>query len=126
ELGLTKRVHFLGWRRDVAQLFAGCDISVFPSRYEPNGTVVMESWAHQRPLIASRAKGPEWLVDDEENGLLFDIDSVDQLAKNIRLLCGNVSLRESLVKRGLEKWKAAYSKDAIVSEYLQLFVRLMT
>jgi glycosyltransferase involved in cell wall biosynthesis len=121
KLGVAERIHFLGWRRDVARLFDACDISVFPSRYEPNGTVVMESWAHQRPLIASRAKGPEWLVDDGRNGLLFDIDSVDQLTKKIELLQRDAELSKSLVANGISKWEAGFSKDAVVQQYLGLF-----
>jgi glycosyltransferase involved in cell wall biosynthesis len=121
DLGVTERIHFLGWRRDVARLFDACDISVFPSRYEPNGTVVMESWAHQRPLIASRAKGPEWLVDDGQNGLLFDIDSVDQLTEKVELLQRDAELRNSLVANGISKWSAGFSKDAVVRQYLDLF-----
>jgi glycosyltransferase involved in cell wall biosynthesis len=121
QLGVVERVHFLGWRRDVARLFDACDISVFPSRYEPNGTVVMESWAHRRPLIASRAKGPEWLVDDGQNGLLFDIDSVDQLTEKIELLQRDAELRKSLVANGISKWGAGFSKDAVVQQYLSLF-----
>lgn len=125
-LGLSGRVRFLGWRRDVARLFSACDISVFPSRYEPNGTVVMESWAHAKPLVASRAKGPEWLVDDRENGLLFDIGAVDQLAEKIRLVQSDADLRARLVAGGLRKWRRAFSREAVVGQYLELFRKLRT
>lgn len=120
-LGVAERVRFLGWRRNVGELFAGCDISVFPSRYEPNGTVVMESWAQRRPLVASRAKGPEWLVDDGENGFLFAIDAVDELVAKIRLLLGDAGLRERLVENGVAKWRSGFSREAVVGRYLELF-----
>jgi glycosyltransferase involved in cell wall biosynthesis len=124
ELGLMERVHFLGWRRDVATLFDACDISIFPSRYEPNGTVVMESWAHGKPLIASRAKGPNWLVDDGRDGLLFNIDDVDALAEKIGQVKENPQLAESLVQCGREKWLRAFSREAVVGRYLELFEQL--
>jgi glycosyltransferase involved in cell wall biosynthesis len=124
ELGLAGRVHFLGWRRDIARLFEASDISVFPSRYEPNGTVVMESWAHQKPLIASRSKGPQWLVDDGQNGLLFDVDAVDQLAEKIRLLQSDGALRRRLIEGGQQKWATSFSRDAVVGQYVRLFQRL--
>jgi len=123
-LGVAEQVRFLGWRRDVGRLFAACDISVFPSRYEPNGTVVMESWAQVRPLIASRAKGPEWLVEDGANGLLFAIDAVEELAEKIDLLVGDADLRGRLVENGLAKWREGFSKEAVVGRYLELFGRL--
>ncbi|MGB3652911.1 MAG: glycosyltransferase, partial [Rivularia sp. (in: cyanobacteria)] len=36
-LGLSDRVHFLGFRRDVPKLMKVVDLFVFPSRYEPFG-----------------------------------------------------------------------------------------
>ena len=124
ELGIQDRVHFLGWRRDVAHLFDACDISVFPSRYEPNGTVVMESWANGKPLIAARAKGPEWLVEDGVNGLLFDINNVDQLSDRILELKSSPELSARLVEEGRCKFEASFSKDGVVASYLDLLRRL--
>ncbi len=125
ELGISDRIHFLGWRNDVAYLFATADISVFPSRYEPNGTVIMESWAHQTPLIASRSKGAEWLVDNEENGLLFPIDDVPALQKSIERLINDPALSASLVSGGNTKFSNSFSKEKVVNEYLALFTSLL-
>ncbi|MFP4261098.1 MAG: glycosyltransferase, partial [Opitutales bacterium] len=124
EMGLSDRVRLLGWRRDISRLMAACDLSVFPSRYEPNGTVVMESWAHERPLVASRAKGPEWLVDDGENGLLFPIDDVEALAACIDKVMHDSALAARLVAGGLAKWQDGFSRDAVVRQYLKLFENL--
>ncbi len=125
ELGISDRVHFLGWRNDVAQLFATADISVFPSRYEPNGTVIMESWAHQTPLIASRSKGAEWLVDNDKNGLLFPIDDVSGLQKSIERLIHDPTLSKTLVSGGNEKFSRSFSKEKVVDAYLTLFTSLL-
>jgi len=125
ERNLSDRVHFLGWRGDVAQLFAASDISVFPSRYEPNGTVIMESWAHQKPLIASRSKGAEWLVDHEENGLLFPIDDIPALQTLIKKLIDDATIGDSLVVGGTEKFSRSFSEEKVVSEYITLFSALL-
>lgn len=124
EMGLSDRVRLLGWRRDISRLMAACDLSVFPSRYEPNGTVVMESWAHGRPLVASRAKGPEWLVDDGVNGLLFPVDDVEALADCIDKVMKDPVLASKLVEGGLKKWKQSFSRRAVVDQYLKLFESL--
>jgi len=123
-LHISERVHFLGWRRDIGDLFAACDLSVFPSRYEPNGTVVMESWAHGKPLVAARSKGPEWLIDDGENGLLFPIDDVTACATAIQRLIDDTELAERLVEGGRIKWQRSFSREAIVRQYLELFEQL--
>jgi len=125
ELRLSNRVHFLGWRSDIAQLFAAADISVFPSRYEPNGTVIMESWAHQKPLIASRSKGAEWLVDHDKNGLLFPIDDVAALQTSIEKLIDDPILAGKLVVGGTEKFSQSFSEEKVVGDYFALFSSLL-
>ena len=120
-LGLTNRVHFLGWRRDTQNLYAAADLCVFPSRYEPNGTVVMESWAHGVPLIASAAKGPAWLIDDGQTGLLFPIDDEAALARGIEGLIVSADLRERLVTQGREAFESRFTRDQVVDQYLDLF-----
>jgi glycosyltransferase involved in cell wall biosynthesis len=125
-LNVSDRVHFLGWRRDVSALFATCDISVFPSRYEPNGTVVMESWAQQRPLVASLAKGPEWLVDDGVNGLLFEIDSVDGLVACVEKVRTDSEFAQKLVVNGELKFRQGFTRECIVEQYLKLFTELIS
>lgn len=124
-LNVSSRVHFLGWRRDIEALFATCDISVFPSRYEPNGTVVMESWAQQRPLVASCAKGPEWLVDDGVNGLLFEIDSVDGLVACVEQVRTDSEFAQKLVVNGELKFRQGFTRECIVEQYLKLFAELI-
>ena len=71
--GVAARVRFLGWRRDVPALFAAADILCCPSRHEPLGNVVIEAWAQGKPVVAARAKGPEMLITQGQNGLLSDI-----------------------------------------------------
>jgi len=71
DLGLESRVRFSGWRDDRAALLAAADICVFPSRYEPFGTVTVDAWAAKRPLIAAAAQGPKAYVTDGTDGCSF-------------------------------------------------------
>lgn len=121
QLGVADRVHLLGWRTDTAELFAAADISVFPSRIEPFGNVVVESWGQRVPLIAARSVGPAWLVEDGIDGLLFDIDQVGQLTERINTLLANPDLAEQLVEAGGVKHQERFSRDAVVQRYLAMF-----
>ena len=93
----------------------------FPSRYEPNGTVVMESWAHGVPLIAAASKGPAWLIDDGDTGLLFPIDDEAALAGGIERLLASADLRERLIRQGRQAFEHRFTRDRIVDQYLALF-----
>src|SRR5579883_2832260 len=57
QLGVSDRVKFLGFRRDVAQLMGGADVFVFPSRYEACSLVLLEAIAAGLPVVAARTTG---------------------------------------------------------------------
>jgi glycosyltransferase involved in cell wall biosynthesis len=124
QLGVLGRVRFLGWRLDTANLLQASDLCVFPSRTETFGTVVLESWACGVPIIASRADGPASLIDDGENGLLVAIEDVKGLAAAMRRMMTDPALRERCVTTGQQKFRAGFSRDRIVGQYLELFQTL--
>lgn len=76
EMGISDRVHFLGFRRDSPELMRSADILVFPSRYDPCTLVVAEALASGVPVITASTVGaafqvPEgagWVLDDPEDG----------------------------------------------------------
>lgn len=124
ELGLDDRVRFLGWRRDADRLLAACDACVVPSRFEPLGNVVLEAWAHRKPLIAARSTGPAWLVEHEKDGLLVPVDDVKALAEGLNRLLADPELRKKLVANGHERFERDFSRKAVVEQYLRFFERV--
>jgi len=52
-LGVAERVHFAGFRHDARRAFAGFDVTVIPSRHEPQGLVCLEAMAAASPVVAS-------------------------------------------------------------------------
>lgn len=121
QLGVSERVRFLGWRSDTAELYAAADISVFPSRAEAFGNVVVESWGQRVPLIAARSLGPAWLIEDGVDGLLFDIDHVEQLTERLQTMIAHPELGERLVDAGYRKLQNQFSRESIVKRYIAMF-----
>lgn len=124
ELSLNDRVRFLGWRTDVTALMRTADVFVCPSRHEGLGSIVMESWAHQCPIIATKSQGPGEVIEDGFSGLLTDIDNVAQLASAINRTLSDPALRDTLVSQAYKVYQNGYSKEHIVSEYNKLFTLL--
>ena len=71
-LGVADRVHFLGFRRDMAQIMQAVDIFVFPSRYEPFGIVVLEAMASGVPVILAATVGAAEVVTPDCGVVLPD------------------------------------------------------
>ena len=119
ELGIEKRVRFLGWRRDVASLLASADVLVCPSREEPLGNVIIESWAHEVPVVATASAGPRELISHEKDGLLCKVDDPVELAKAIIIAGGDRAVRLSV--QGLQNYQEKFSEEVVVKKYLHFF-----
>ncbi len=124
-LNLSHRVLFLGLRRDVPALLNMADIVVLPSRYEPLGNVILEAWQAGKPILAANSDGPRWLIDHGKNGLLFDVDDVDDCARHItNILEMPADQLQRMVDAGMEKLNKNFSKEVIVGQYKSLFNKL--
>lgn len=123
-LEVADRVRFLGWRTDRTALMRAADMVVFPSRYEPNGTVTVEAWAHDRPLVVCDAAGPAETVRDGEDALLVPKDDAAALAGAIRRVLESPDLARHLVGRGAERIAEGFSRAVVVSQYRDLIDRV--
>ena len=120
-LGVADRVRFLGWRTDASALYRTADICVFPSRFEPLGNVVIQSWAHGLPVIAAESQGPKALIQDGDDGVLIPIDDPDALASKVRGLLAEPSQRARLAAAGAARVEAEFSQGAVVAQWKALF-----
>ena len=124
ELGLKERVRFLGWREDIADLLKTADLFLCPSRHEPLGNVILESWFHGTPIVAAKSQGPVELIKHGESGLLFDIDNSEACAKMINKAFESKSATKKLATAGKKAYKEGFSEKFITSQYIELFQHL--
>lgn len=121
ELGLDARVRFLGWRNDVTALMRTADVFICPSRHEGLGSIVMESWAHGCPIVATRSQGPGEVINDGVTGLLTPIDEVEPLAAAVNRILGDSVFRTTLIRNAELHYAEHYSEAVIVNAYRELF-----
>ncbi len=121
QLGLKERVHLLGWRTDRAALFAASDICIFPSRYEPFGTVFVQAWAQKTPLITTDSDGPRQFVQDGVDGLMVPRDDAAALTKAIKQLLDDPALAANLVENGHRRYLNEFTKEKTIGAYLGFF-----
>ncbi|MGE5537305.1 MAG: glycosyltransferase [Gemmatimonas sp.] len=123
-VGIADRVHFLGWRQDVASLIAAADVLACPSRQEPLGNVVLEGWAQGTTVVAAAAVGPASLIDDGISGLLAPVDDSDAFAAALNRVLSDAQLRTRLADGGRAAFEADFTKDAVVKQYRDLFAAI--
>jgi glycosyltransferase involved in cell wall biosynthesis len=72
QLEVADRVMFAGYREDLADCYAACDLYVMPSTHEGFGIVFLEALASGRPVVAGGVDGSIEAVCWGELGFLCD------------------------------------------------------
>jgi len=121
ESGLAARTRFLGWVDEPMHFVAASDVFVMPSRHEPLGNVILESWKAGVPTISTRSEGPSWFATDEVDALLVEIDDVAGLAEAISRVRNDHDLAARLVAGGTATLEAKFTKDRVLDQYMDIF-----
>lgn len=125
-LDLQERVKLLGWHHSPTPFFQAADVFICPSRHEPLGNVVLEGWAHKKPVIAAASQGPTQLIEHGVNGLLSPIDDVDAMAAAIRQAISHPKDSKNIAQKGFNSLMQAYSEEIVVAQYCNFFERIAT
>ncbi len=109
EAGIESRLHLLGPRRDVAELYAAADIFILPTRYEPFGMVIAEAMQSSLPVVVSRCAGASDLIVNGESGFVVNAaNDVDGFTAHLRALVADPARRAAV---GLAARAAALSVE---------------
>jgi len=96
-LGISDRVHMLGFRERMAEVYASADMVLHTSRHpEPYGLVVAEAKTYGCAVIATNAGAIPEQIRDGETGLLVPPEDAEALARAVRDLAGSESRRRQL------------------------------
>ena len=121
DLGVAGRVHFLGWRQDVAAILAAADVMLFPSRQEVLGLVVLEAWCAGVPVVSASSEGARYLIRPFETGLIAPIDDVDALTRHTAAALSDPILRARIIAGGRARLEAEFTREATLDAYLRFF-----
>lgn len=119
--GVHDRVHFLGYRRDIPDLLAAADVFCLPSFREGLPLSVMEAMAAGKPVVSSRIRGVEDLVDPGQGGVLIEpANSVQKFAEALGSLVKDKARRAEQGRHNRERvrdFSAAAVNSVLASVY---------
>ena len=122
DAGLIEHVLFLGQLNsaDVHQRMMMSNILVLPSRKESFGIVLLEAANAGCAIVASSTGGIPSIVEHEANGLLFEVDSVEQLERHLDCLLSDEARRLELVTQFSARLQQ-YDITNFINEYRSVF-----
>jgi glycosyltransferase involved in cell wall biosynthesis len=123
---LAGRVHLLGQRNDVEQLFNECTLLVHAARQEPLARVLLEAAASGVPMIATDVGGTREIFPTEADGaLLVPSDNRDALAQAMLTLCRDNTRRGALGRAARRRAEAAFDIRSAAARLIQQYQTLL-
>lgn len=119
--GIGDRVRLLGYRSDVANVFAAADMLVMPSLSEGLPLALVEAMMAGLPIVASEVGGIPEVVTHERDALLVPPGDPHALATALSRLLRDPELRSRLSTRARERAHAEYTLDGMCDRYLELY-----
>lgn len=123
-LGLTDRVHFWGFREDVAEVVSAFDMLAISSRTEGFSLAAIQAMAAGKPVVATRCGGPEGIITDGVDGMLVPVGSPDALASALRTLADTPGDAARIAGSARRTVRDRFSLAAMLDRYEELYDEL--
>jgi len=124
EKELSGRVHFLGFRSDMHNIYPGLDILANAAWREAFGLVVVEAMACSRTVIGTQAGGIPEIITHGKDGFLFPVRDEQRLAELLLEAIRQPELRARIGVAARQTVLDRFTIQCQVHEHEALYVEL--
>jgi glycosyltransferase involved in cell wall biosynthesis len=119
---LFKSVRFLGHRNGSAlvDLFKSANVICVPSRNEPFGIVVLETWGATKPVVVTPNGGPSEFVRDQETGFFVRADQ-ESIAWGLGAALADSENAGRIARNGRNEAETRFSWNVVAEGTLKLY-----
>ncbi len=121
EENLKSQIQFWGFQENVGNVFPALDVLVMPSLYEGFGLSVLEAWAFQLPVIATRVGGLVEVIEEGVSGTLVPPADPETLGRAILDLRRDPARAKKQGWHGYEKLNRMFTLQVMIQSYLRLY-----
>lgn len=127
ELGIEEKVIFFGRveYQQIPVMMNFSDVLILPSIEEGVGRVILEAMSMKLPVIASNVGGIPLVIDDKENGLLFEVGDIAAIKNNVLYLVNNQVYSEKLTSSAYKKFKLNYDYEVSMNMFLNMYKNIL-
>ena len=125
ELDLSDRVTLLGYRQDVHELLAACDIVALPSLREGLSISLLEAMAASKPIVASRIGSHVEVVSQANIAKLVTPADVTALSDTILDLINDPGMMMELGRSARRLFELRYTEGRMLNAYRELYHHLL-
>jgi glycosyltransferase involved in cell wall biosynthesis len=121
QLGLTSRVTFLGFRRDVSERLAQAQVFLLMSKWEGFPRSILEAMRAGLPVVASDVGGVNESVVDGETGFVIPRGDTTGLCEVLRKLISSSELRVRMGEAGRARYEEEFTFDRLVERTTKVY-----
>lgn len=124
-LGIADRVRFLGWRRDLATIYAATDVFLLTSRNEGTPVALIEAMASGVPGVSTDVGGVKDVIVSDDVGARVRDGDAGGLAARIDHYFADEEMRRRTGQRARAAVIDRYSIDRLVRDVAALYSELV-
>lgn len=117
-LGIAGKVHFLGWRIDLAKVYGGLDVVALSSINEGTPVSLIEAVSAGRPVVATSVGGVPEVLEKGNLGILVPSGDFAALAEGVRQA---LARGQTLGEEDRRRVVARYAPERLVREMDSLY-----
>jgi glycosyltransferase involved in cell wall biosynthesis len=122
--GLGESVRFLGWRSDLAVLFAATDIAILSSDNEGMPVTLIEASMAGVPCVTTDVGSAREVVLDGKTGFVVKTESV-ALANAVVRILNDDGLRDAMGRAAIDHTEQNFGTARLVQDHIDLYLGLL-
>lgn len=116
---------FLSSKENIFDYYKLINLFVLPSKVDPFPLTMLEAGFMNCPFIGSNVDGIAELIENENDGLLFNAENVDELKNQISRIYNDRKLGEKLAENLHKKVLNSFTADKTIPQYQKLYSELL-
>jgi glycosyltransferase involved in cell wall biosynthesis len=125
DLGLTERVHFIGYQTDMPEVMHTFNILACASEFESLGMVMVEAMAMQRPVVGPDSGGVPEIIEPGKNGEIFRSGDIADLTEKLAGLMADPDRCGKMGGLGREIAKRKFNLDLMAEQVAGVFQKVL-
>jgi glycosyltransferase involved in cell wall biosynthesis len=122
ELGLEQDIVFLGFRKDIKNLFNGSDLYFNSSEHEASSFLILEALASGLPVAATDMGGNNDIINQRTGcGVLVKYEDADGTAKEIKRIMEDVNLQTELRQNAMKAVQENFNLVKMANQTYNLY-----
>jgi glycosyltransferase involved in cell wall biosynthesis len=118
-LGLSDKIHLMGFREDSNRIMMASDIVSLTSRWEGLPYALIEALRCRKPLVATNVTGNRDLVVDGKTGYL--VETEEDLADRLIRLASSRQAREEMGMEGYRRYRHLFDPRKMAEEMAAVY-----